>query len=285
MYTPGVIGEDGEIRPVDKIDEAYRKEDGHITRSYAHTVFREGAIAQEMMDAGESFFSGSSSTDFGSLVDRAVSMTLAGADLADLFLVPPADVLASDGSKKGKKYTDWRDAQAPESVIVSASDFDKVDRVLLNTIRNKAAKEIFDQTKDVQGAFRWKDKHGRLRKSLADGVTPSFLWDYKTTSSPWWDLSSSFARYGYIWQDAWYEDGAVANGWEPHRLRFIVAQSSKPFGVRVYELEQEAVDFAREQIDATLHQMELRKEIGIYRSVEDDEVLTLEMPAWAKGGL
>jgi hypothetical protein len=284
MYTPGILGKDGEIQSSAAVDAAYRVDDGHLTRSYAHTVFRDGALAQEMIDNGEVYFAGSSATDFGSIVDRAVAMTVAGVGYADLFIIPPSEVLASDGSKKGKKYTDWRDSQDPESTILTQADLEKLNRVMANTLNNKAVREIFDDTKDCQAAFRWTDENNNKRKALADGMTEKFLWDFKTTSSPWWKLTTSCYEYGYFWQDAWYEDAAIAHDYEPHRLRFIFAQTVKPYAVRVYELDQDVVDKARKQIDSTLHQIQLRKELGIYRSIEDDEVLTLDMPAWAKGG-
>lgn len=265
-----------------KIDAAYRVDDGHFTRSYAHAVFRGGALAQEALDNGERLFSGNSATTFGSVVDRAIPMVVAGVALEDHFAVVPEEVL-SNGARRGKAYTDWVADNAAKTVL-SGEDWWRLQRIVRNVTRHPAASAILADTEDMQVAFRHTDSHGHKRKGLADGVTPGYLWDFKTTSSPWSQLWRSCDDYGYLWQAAWYVDSAMACGWEHHALKFVFAQTSKPHAVRVRTLPEELVERARDQIRITLDQIRLRRELGVYSSPEDDEEGELEFPAFFRGG-
>ncbi len=282
-YSPGCLDStNGTLLDQDAIDRAYRQDDGYLTRSFAHSVFKGGGLAQEALDNGEQLFSGNAGTDFGTLVDRAIPMVVAGVRLEDRYVIPPEEVL-SNGARRGKAYTEWKE-QNQGRMEVSAADWWKLNRIVQNTLKNKRARQILEATKDMQAAFRHEDAHGHKRKSLADGVTEAFLWDYKTTSSDWKDLWRSCDSFGYLWQAAWYVDAAMACGWDYHQLRFIFAQTSKPHAVRVLTLPEELVEEAREQIKVTLDQIRLRRQLSEYRAPEDDEETELEFPAFFTGG-
>jgi hypothetical protein len=284
-YTPGcILVQDGfrTLRNQAEIDAVYRREDGHYTRSYVTSVMEYGGLGQEMLDNGERLFTGNSATDFGTLVDRAIPVLVCGGDLESMYAVPPEEVL-SNGARRGKEYTAWKD-QLGDKLEISGADWYRLTKIVGNVWRHPAVREILEATEDCQATFRWTDSAGHKRKALADGVTPEFVWDFKTTSSSWKELYRSCMNFGYLVQDAWYEEGAIACGWEPHRLRFVFAQTQKPFGVRVYTMPEELIEHARERVRVTLDQIALRRELGLYRSPEDEECMELEFPAWTRGG-
>jgi len=282
-YTRGCIDSSNGRKVLldqEAIDRAYRADDGHLSRSYAHSVFQNGAVAQECLDHGERLFSGNSATSFGTLVDRAIPPVICGVQLEQLYAVPPESVL-SNGARRGKEYLSWK-ADLGGKWEISAEDWHKLQRIIENTLKNPAAREILESTEDCQATFRWEDRHGHQRKALADGVTPAYLWDFKTTSSDWKQLWRSCLDYGYLWQAAWYVDGAMACGWPHHALKFVFAQSAKPHGVRVYTLPEELVERAREQIAVTLDQIKIRREMAYYRSAEDEEETEMVFPQWTR---
>ena len=223
-------------------------------------------------------FTGNASTSFGTLVDRAIPAVIAGTPLSFLYAVPPAEVLSS-GARRGKAYTDWKESLTHQTEI-SAEDMERLQIIVENTVTHPRVSDIFDATFDCQVAFRHTDENGHKRKALADGITSDFLWDFKTTSSSWDQLWRSFIEYGYAWQASWYEAAAVDCGWPAHDLRFIVAQTVKPYAVRVYTLPQELVRAAGQEIDQTLAQIALRRELGYYRSVEDESEQELVFPGF-----
>lgn len=284
-YTPGCIKNSGGTKVLlnqDLVDAAYRVDDGHLTRSYAHAVYKGGGLAQEALDGGEKLFAGNSATDFGTLVDRAIPMVVCGTPLGDYYTVPPDEVL-SNGARRGKEYLAWK-AENAGKTEVSAADWWRLNRIISNLARCQAASSILEVTTDMQATFRHTDSSGHKRKALADGVCDDFLWDFKTTSSEWKGLFRSCIDYGYLWQAAWYVDAAIANGWPHHSLRFVFAQTFRPHAVRVYTLPEELVEQARDQIAETLNQIAMRRELGMYRAIEDDEVTELEFPSWTRGG-
>lgn len=281
-YTSGCIGPGKTLLNQAEIDRIYRLDDGHFTRSYVTSVMEHGGPGQEMLDNGERLFTGNAGTDFGTLVDRAIPATICGHDLESLYAVPPDEVL-SNGARRGKEYTAWKSDLGDRSEI-SGPDWYRLTKIIGNVWKNPAARAILEDTEDCQATARWTDEAGHKRKALFDGLTPEFAWDFKTTSSSWKELHRSCMSFGYLVQDAWYEDGAVACGWEPHRLRFVFAQSQRPFGVRVYTFPQDLVDRARSKVRLTLDQISLRRELGLYRSPEEEECMELEFPAWTRGG-
>lgn len=282
-YTPGCIRrESGHKFLLDQeaIDRAYREPDGHYTRSYAHSVYKGGGAAQECLDNGETLFSGNAGTSFGTLVDRAIPALICGHDLESLYATPPESVL-SNGARRGKEYLKWKE-ELDGRLEISRDDLYRVQRIVANAYKNPAVVRILEETTDCQATFRYEDGNGHKRKSLADGVTPEYLWDWKTTSSDWDQLWRSCRDYGYLWQAAWYVDSAMACGWPHHQLKFIFAQSMKPFKVRVYRFPEELVERARDQIARTLDQIRLRQEMNYYSSSEDEEETELEFPAWMR---
>ena len=86
----------------------YFAQNDFLSRSYLHSVARFGGEAQRWMDSGYSLFSGNSATKLGSKFDALVMGICEGKQLGDMLQVPPPDVLASNGSRRGKAYDEWK---------------------------------------------------------------------------------------------------------------------------------------------------------------------------------
>lgn len=282
-YTPGCIGEDRQLLDQEAIDSAYRLDDGYLTRSYGHSVWKYGGVGQELLDRGESLFSGNSGTSFGTIVDRLIPALICGKTIDDLYAYAPDEVL-SNGARRGQAYTQWKADLGPRRDL-SRDDFFRARAIAENTLKHPAAGRILHCTMDCQGAMRWEDDAGHKRKALLDGLTPDFAWDFKTTSSDWKNLWRSCDDYGYLWQAAWYQDGLIACDITDEPLKFVFAQTFRPYAVRVRTLPPDLVDQARDEIRETLAQIALRREIGVYSSPEDDEEGELEFPAFMRRGV
>jgi len=281
-YTPGCIGEDRTLLDQEACDNAYRLEDGRLTRSYAHSVYKFGGLGQEMLDRGESLFSGNAGTSFGSVVDRLIPALICGKTIDDLYAYAPDEVL-SNGARRGQAYAAWK-ADLGSRRDLARDDFFRAKAIAENTLRHPRCREILGETFDCQGALRWTDEDGHRRKALLDGLA-SYPWDFKTTSSDWRNLWRSCDDYGYLWQAAWYQDGCIACGLSDEPLKFIFAQTFKPYAVRVRTMPPDLVDQARDEIRETLAQIALRREIGVYSSPEDDEEGELEFPTFMRRGV
>lgn len=260
-------------------NEEYRSRPG-ISRSDAaryRGVY--GGRAQRYAEVyGKPLFSGNAATTFGSIVDVAFESLISGDDWRSRVVVPPAGVLAADGSRRGGAYKAFKEQLPPGALEATAADLQKVEDIIASIREHKRALALLESTEHSQLSAFWTDDAGHYRKARADGVTKSGEWyDLKTTSSEWRDLRYSFRRYGYDWQAAWYTDAAVAIGSDPFVFRFIVVQTFPPYDVKVLHLTDEDLARARSEIAETLDLVRARRESGNYVAEEyhDEEILSL----------
>lgn len=247
-------------------NEVYHGIKSHISRSTAHRYRGpRGGRAQRYAEVGgKSLFGGNKSTDFGSLVDRAFEAEARGVDWRSMIAVPPPSVLASDGSRRGKAFIEWRSSLPVGASECSEADFVKVSDIVASIREHAVANELIEQTTSTQLSVFRTDEAGHQIKARADGVTTNIWYDLKTTNSEWNELEFSFRRFGYDWQAAWYTDSAIAAGWEPFQFKFIVVQAFPPHDVVVYRLPEWVVDRARQEIKETLDLIRRRRETGEY---------------------
>ena len=254
----------------DMPNEAYHAEKEHISRSTAHRYRGEkGGRSQRFAEVyGKSLFGGNSSTTFGSIVDAACESVILGADWRSRVAVPPSSVLASDGSRRGKAYQEWRSTLPAGGMECNATDFEKVGDIVDSILEHGAAKSLLEAATHSQYSVFWTDENGHKRKARADGVTKSEWFDLKTTSSEWRDVKWSFLRFGYDWQSVWYSDAAKVAGFPPFEFKFIVVQTFAPYDVEVVTLPQDVLDRAAIEITETLDEIRRRRETGVYVAPE-----------------
>lgn len=238
-----------------------------------------GGRAQRFAEVYQrSLFSGNAATSFGTLVDIAFEALMSGKDWTSRVVVPPAGVLAADGSRRGKAFTSWREQLPADAIEASAADVEKVGFIIESAREHRLAREILDDATHAQASVFWRDENGHDRKARADIVTRSGAWaDIKTTSSSWRQIKYSFRDYGYDWQAQWYTDAALAAGADPFVFRFICVQVTPPFDTAVISLTQDDLDRARIEISETLDAMRRRRETGEWVSPQYHEEIVLSL--------
>jgi len=263
----------------DMANDEYHSERDHISRSTAHRYCgEEGGASQLFVDTyGESLFSGNSATSFGSLVDLACECEMSGTDWQSAVVVPPPGVLASDGSRRGKAYQEWRSTVPAGGLECNQSDFDKVRKIIASLRSHREANRLLESATHSQYSVFWTDENGHKRKARADGVTAEHWFDLKTTSSEWRDLKYSFRRFGYDWQAAWYAEAARVAGFSrPDYFPFVCVQTHAPYRVKVVTLTQFVIDRATAEIKATLDDIVRRRETGEYLTPEYHAISELD---------
>jgi len=241
----------------------YHQEKEHISRSTAHRYAGTyGAVRQYYEFQHGSIFEKSSSLNFGTLVDTACEKLIQEGEWRDWIVSPPRDVLASDGTRKGNAYKQWKSELPMDVLECSEADLLKIERCIQSILSNRAAKELITGAIHTQYSVFWTDTAGHKRKARADGVCKSRWFDLKTTSSEWDKIRYSFREYGYDWQAAWYAEAAREAGWEDFRMPFICVQTFAPYATRVIVPSQAVIDRANEEIRETLGLIEERKSSG-----------------------
>ena len=245
----------GSLTVRDDIDNAvYHSIASHRSRSAVHRYAGgEGGRSQRYVETwGKSLFSGNSSTTFGSLVDGAFEAEVRGLDWKGRCAVAPPEALASDGSRRGRAFQEWKRSLGADSMECSNDDFSKVSEIIASLREHELASKLMDAVTHSQLSVFWQSADGFDLKARADGCTQNEWFDLKTTSSEWGDIRHSFRRFGYDWQAAWYTEAAIAAGWPPFIFRFICVQTFAPFNVRVFRLTESALQRARQEIRDTL---------------------------------
>ena len=259
-------------------NETYHGEKGHKSRSGVHQIYRYGGRGQWLLENGHKLVGMNTGLKIGSWFDAYWEAKALGEDTSKLFVVAPRDVLAADGSRRGKAYTDWAKAQA--GMIVTQDDIDLLTLMWMGVEACESAVYYLHETSDTQRSVFWVDSNGHKRKARFDGQTSEKIYDVKTTSSQWDQVYKSFIDYGDVWQAGWYSDAAYQIGYEPFSMPFIVVQTVPPYETKVFTMPSEMVDAARAQIDQTLDAIRLRKETGEYLPADYGVETEMQFPGW-----
>lgn len=260
----------------------YQSQNDFLGRSYLHAVARFGGEAQRWMDQGYSLFSGNAGTKTGSKFDSIVTAVCEGKKLTDILAIPPAEVLASNGARRGKAYDEWKaKAEARGLVDCNQEEGWQLEMMLEHLLANPAARSLVEQTTETQVSVFF-ELNGHRCKVRPDGCTPTLWWDLKTTSSTWDKVYRSCLDFGYAEQEWLYVQGAKAVGMPHFRMPFVFVQTMPPYGVHVFYLPTEIVEEAGLRMTRVMEEVRLRRETGVYESADAGEITELQFPAWAK---
>lgn len=134
----------------------------------------------------------------------------------------------------------------------------------------------------------WSDPSGVDLRCRVDwlpnpGSDPFITCDYKTSASA--DpgtFAASAAKFGYHMQNAHYEDAVRALGLhDAPSFLFIVQERDAPFLVSVVELPEAAVELGRRRMREAIEIYQQCMETDHWPSYADDEIVTVDLPAWA----
>jgi len=258
---------------------------GYKSRSRITRFINHGRAGLGCEKRGISLFSGNAGTSLGTVVDTWLDHFASDPKVhpSDLFVTPPAEVLSSNGQRRGKAYTAWLEEQTRE--VVSDTEMEKAVIMADRIKDNPLAMELIESTVCTQRCIFWESPEGHKLKIRADGDDGRVPWDLKTTSAPIDAFPGKAVQYGYHHQAALYLDGFAAMGLldDPYTtdFKFLVVQSIPPYRVRVTIFPQQVVDYARAQVYDALDQMREVEETQNYFDPEDLKVTTMEVPRWA----
>jgi hypothetical protein len=224
--------------------------------------------------------------DIGHVVHAAL---LEPTGLVGLVDTPPADVLAKNGARFGKKYEEWLAAR-PDKIILTARELAEcqtmADRVLSDTTALAMLRGMGGHS---EYSVLWHDAVSGLDlRCRFDRFVPMpdggcILVDIKTARDV---TPKGFARdaakLGYHNQAALYWDGAVALGQAPSSWRFVAVQNCEPYDCVCYELSHEDIMFGRAQNRQTLNELARRLGQDDWDPDTRGRLVPLQMPEWLR---
>lgn len=195
---------------------------------------------------------------------------------------------------------EWKEAEAQADAdgytIIKPEQYDHARLMAARVYDHPAAAELLAAKGINELSVRW-EKNGIPCKMRIDRGTKhagySTILDVKTTTDASREaFQKSVQRYGYYRQGAFYLDGLQAidihQGREPAHRRYIIiaVESTPPYGVGVYELDDEAIRFGRDHerygYRSLLGEFVRCKKAGHWPSHNED-IESLSLPRWFVG--
>ena len=173
--------------------------------------------------------------------------------------------------------------QYGDEYVLKAEPYDRVLAMRDSVLDNTQASTLLDGAQ-TEISVRWEDiTSGVACKARIDAVSEDYIVDIKTTedASP-----EGFARschnFNYHLQAAHYLAGAkseelVGDG---ARFVFVAVEKAAPHCVALYELDAEALDLGRRQLDKLLGEWARCEASGEWAAYPE-EVQELSLPVWA----
>ena len=210
-----------------------------------------------------------------------------GTALHALVLEGIAPTVRPDFSGKGSvaARAEW-DASHAGALILDADDAADVHAMAASIAVHPVAGVVFRRADGrAEQSIKWRcSDTGAICKSRLDWIIPGAIVDLKTTAdaSPA-AFARSVASYRYHVQDAFYSQAAASAGIAAEHFVFVCVESSPPYSVALYQLDDAARTEGR--------RLYLRDLETYMRCMERDEwpayptdIQTLSLPAWAYKG-
>lgn len=193
----------------------------------------------------------------GRLIGRAVhALALEGRE----------DFAAFEGDRRGKAWTDFRDAR-PGTDILRATEADTV-RAMAAAVRSRG---LFVGA-EVEVSLTWSES-GRPCKGRADWLGGDFVADLKTCG-PLDVFARTAWRSMYVHQLAWYGRGAGVD-----RAYLVGVEAAFPHDVGVFEVPSILIDKANAEIDDALARLARCEAADVWPGAFPD-VASLEVAPW-----
>lgn len=181
-------------------------------------------------------------------------------------------------TKEGKE---WRAANSDRPILSSEEYADICG--MADAVRAHPEAARYLAAGAVEEPIVWTDPDtGVAMKGRPDLVTSTgFLVDLKTAR----DLTprrfaSAVLDLGYLFSMAAYKDGLALNGKEPRETVLVCVESSAPFDVCVYRLDDDALDIGRGEYKQALETLKECRERNEWPG-RLPGVATLNLPSWA----
>lgn len=231
------------------------------SRSRITRFIRHGRAGMACERRGISLFAGNAGTSLGTVVDEWLDAFASDHAVhpADIYATPPAEVLSSNGQRRGAAYKAWEEEQlAAGKKFCSEEELKKASIMADSILNNPVCMDLIERTVCTQRCIFWKSEGGHMLKIRSDGDDGRVPWDLKTTSAPVDMFPKKAIEYGYHHQAALYLDGFIAMGLLDTPLvdfKFLVVQSIPPYRAKVMVFPQKVVDFARKEVYDALDEM------------------------------
>lgn len=262
--------------PADK----YHADHSHVSNSMLktftesrrkyHGLYVDGTLERE---------SSTKSMDIGTVAHAAI---LEPHIIDGVCLEIPADALNSQGHRKGKSWTDFRDENS-DRILMTAKDLSHVRGMFDSVYKNEFARRLLEAGGQTEASIFWEcAETGLPRKCRTDYLLDGWIVDVKTTNdiSPHW-FSQYSARFKYHRQSQYYKDGGEAAQGERPRFILVAVCTEAPYVCCVYTFCEEADALGKAENSQALRQLAECQQSGDWREPGEKQITEIDLPRWA----
>jgi hypothetical protein len=199
-------------------------------------------------------------------------------------VVIPRDVLARNGSRVGKKWAEFRDANVGKTLV---KDDDKLLQWIRAVQAHPAARDLIETDGRFQETIYWHDDEFDIdRRARFDKILlgEEYIVDLKTTikSASLRECANAVANFGYHRQVSYYQDAAEALYGHRPKFIFIFVSKIAPYRVETFELDDEFIEYGREQNARGLATYAECLRTGKWMPKTHGSITKLSPPGWVR---
>lgn len=184
-------------------------------------------------------------------------------------------------TKKGKALLEEETQLANGKIIVYPDEWNIAIRVRDEIHRHKVTKHLFDGGESEISVFsRLNDVDVRCRPDYING---SVVVDLKSTIEAKNKFKQSVVKLRYFVQDPFYSDILSNEGIGVSNFLFVAIEKTEPFGIAIYELDDDAVSYGRREYTKDLDIYKRCLDSGIWPGYEES-IQTLSLPSYLTNG-
>lgn len=219
------------------------------------------------------------SQEIGTLVHAAI---LEDNKLWNLMAIPPREVLASNGHRRGGAYDNWKALQGGK-IIITEDELQMIDSIVVQARKHPVLQMFLQNKLQIEMPILWEDALSGLKcKGIPDLVCKtSYVVDVKTCQNVD-DIERSVATYGYHLQAAFYLRGCSSHyGNQYDNFVILAVETNPPYRVHARLLDEQAIMVGNMKIDELLADYARRKEANDWSEEAEKEITVLSLPKWA----
>jgi len=214
-----------------------------------------------------------------SIGDMLHARLLEPARYASDFVVPPREVLNEDGHRKGKKWTEWRDAHKDVTVLL-LEEAKQIDRMASAVEAHSGAKCYLDMPGQNEVKIAW-ECEGVPVRSMLDRLCENWIVDIKTTCAfGRFKFGREAAKFRYFQQAAFYKSAAKALDGRDRDFAIIVVENKAPFRVAICEFDADYLEQGRRDYLKAIAKYQECIKTNDWRDDEERETIVLTMPTY-----
>jgi len=185
-------------------------------------------------------------------------------------------------TKQGKADAEAFEAASVGKLTCNDEQAAIIKAIMANVADSPKAKQLLWMTGPVEQSIRWQDSAtGLLCKCRPDKLTDVAIVDVKTSRDPSpAGFSRAAADLGYHRQARWYQRGLESLG-KHLPFVFVVVGTESPHQVAAYQLDDDAMTLAENQINTRTRQLRDCYKHQDWREPWEKQVTTIALPKWA----